>query len=123
MLERDEGMKGKKKVIRMGEGEAGIFQRKMEGCKRNERIGAKGRGIYGVRESGQGQAKKRKMGQLEVNRWNRRVKEEGIEYPEYLKKSWTENRWKRMAKYRLGEGMREEMYWWKEEDRKCRVWI
>jgi len=38
------------------------------------------------------------------------MKEEGI--PGYLKKDWAENRWKRMVKYRLGEGgkMREGMY-------------
>lgn len=45
------------------------------------------------------------------------MKEKGI--PGYLKKSWTENRWRR--RYRLREEVREGMYWGKEENRLCRV--
>jgi len=53
------------------------------------------------------------------NRWYKRVK--GVGIPGYLKKGWTENRWGRIAKYRLGEGVREGIYWGKEEDRLCRL--
>jgi len=53
------------------------------------------------------------------NKWYRRIKGEGI--PGYLRKGWAENRWRRVAKYRLGEGVRERNYWASEEDRKCRM--
>ena len=53
------------------------------------------------------------------NKWYWRVKKEGI--PKYLKKGWEENRWLRIARYRLGGGVRERRYWWREEDRLCRV--
>lgn len=46
------------------------------------------------------------------------VKGEGV--PGYLKK-WGERRWQRIAKYRLGNGMRGERYWDEEEKRRCRV--
>lgn len=41
--------------------------------------------------------------------------------PEYLKKGWKEDRWKRVAKFRLGDGLRGSKYWEKEESRRCRV--
>ncbi|XP_025996696.1 protein PXR1-like [Solenopsis invicta] len=53
------------------------------------------------------------------NKWYQRVKREKI--PEYLRKGWAENKWKRVAKYRLGEGMRKRNYWTSEENRKCRM--
>jgi len=45
----------------------------------------------------------------------------GVGIPGYLKKGWTESRWGRIAKYRLGEGVREGIYWEKEEVRLCRL--
>jgi len=53
------------------------------------------------------------------NRWYGRVKGEGI--PGYLKKGWAESRWSRVARYRLGEGVREGRYWEKEESKMCRM--
>lgn len=41
--------------------------------------------------------------------------------PRYLKKGWREERWKRVARYRLENKMREGRYWEKEKDRECRV--
>jgi len=51
------------------------------------------------------------------NRWYVRIKGEGI--PGYL--GWSEKRWMRMAKFRLGEGVREGRYWEREENRRCRM--
>lgn len=42
------------------------------------------------------------------NKWYGRIKEEGI--PRYLKKGWGENRWRRIARYRLGNEVRESRY-------------
>lgn len=53
------------------------------------------------------------------NKWYGEVKGEGI--PGYLKKGWGENRWKRVARYRLGNEIRDSRYWEGEEKRKCRV--
>lgn len=47
------------------------------------------------------------------------MKEE--EVPGYLKKSWWESRWKRIARYRLGSEMRESKYWEGEESRICKL--
>lgn len=41
--------------------------------------------------------------------------------PGYLKNGWRESRWQRIARYRLGNGMRGEKYWEKEEKKKCRI--
>lgn len=59
-----------------------------------------------------------KIGNSNFNRWYGKVKGEGI--PEYLK-NWEEKRWQRVAKYRLGGGMRGGRYWENEEGRSCRL--
>lgn len=41
--------------------------------------------------------------------------------PEYLKKGWRKKRWRRLAKYRLGNKMRVGRYWEEEERRKCKL--
>lgn len=41
--------------------------------------------------------------------------------PGYLKNRWRESRWQRIARYRLGNGMRGGKYWEKEEKKKCRI--
>lgn len=38
-----------------------------------------------------------------------------------MKKEWNEVRWKRVARFRLGDGLRGSRYWEKEESRRCRV--
>jgi len=46
-----------------------------------------------------------KIRESRYNRWYKEVKEKGI--PEYLRKEWEESRWRRVARYRLGNEMRE----------------
>lgn len=53
------------------------------------------------------------------NSWYGRVKGKGV--PEYLKRGWKEERWQRVARFRLGDGMRGGRYWKEEEERKCRL--
>lgn len=64
-------------------------------------------------------ARWKKIETSKFNRWYKIVKREGI--PEYLKKGWGENRWKRVARFRLGSEIKEGWYWKKEEGRKCRL--
>lgn len=45
------------------------------------------------------------------------IKEEGV--PQYLKNGWRKSRWQRVARYRLGNEMRENKYWVREEERIC----
>jgi len=61
----------------------------------------------------------RKIGESRYNKWYKMVKGEGT--PGYLKKGWAESRWRRIARYRLGEGVKEGMYWMREEERMCRM--
>jgi len=53
------------------------------------------------------------------SKWYGWVKGEGI--PEYLEKGWGENRWKRVARCRLGNETLEGRYWEGEERRMCRL--
>jgi len=53
------------------------------------------------------------------NRWYKVIKGRGI--PGYLKKNWGENRWSRVARFRLGCEMREGNYWEEEERKVCRM--
>lgn len=46
---------------------------------------------------------------------------EGREDPGYLRKGWTKNRWNSVARFRMGEGVREGIYWGREEDKRCRI--
>ena len=61
----------------------------------------------------------RRIGEGKYNKWYGRVKGTGV--PGYLKKGWGEDRWKRVAKFRLGNEMREARYWEEEEKRRCRI--
>lgn len=62
-----------------------------------------------------------RINESKYNRWYREVKGEGI--PGYLKKGWGENRWRRVARFRLGckEGMRGGRYWEGQEKVSCRL--
>ncbi|KZC05506.1 hypothetical protein WN55_06989 [Dufourea novaeangliae] len=53
------------------------------------------------------------------NKWYKMVKGRGI--PGYLMKGWGEGRWQRVARFRLGNEMRENRYWLEEEKRRCRI--
>jgi len=59
-------------------------------------------------KGGERQRKKRweKIKESRFIKWYEEVKREGIS--DYLKKSWEESRWKRVARYRLGNEMRED---------------
>ena len=61
----------------------------------------------------------KRIRESEYNRWYRVVKGKGV--PGYLRKGWGESRWQRVAKFRLGNGMRGGKYWEDEKKRKCRV--
>ena len=61
----------------------------------------------------------RKIGEGKYNKWYGRVK--GVGVPGYLKKGWGEDRWRRIARFRLGNEMRGGRYWEEEEKRSCRV--
>lgn len=50
-----------------------------------------------------------KIGELKYNEWYKNVKEKSI--PDYLRKGWRENRWKKIARFRLRCEMRERRYW------------
>lgn len=49
------------------------------------------------------------------SRQYREVKGEGV--PEYLKKGWDESKWRRIIRFRLGNEIREGVYWEKEENK------
>lgn len=53
------------------------------------------------------------------NRWYKWVKRPGT--PEYLKRGWTKARWRRIARFRIGNEVREARYWQSIDDRYCRV--
>lgn len=63
-----------------------------------------------------------RWGLIEKSRYNRWYKEvKGVGVPGYLKKGWREGRWQRMARFRLGNEMREGRYWEREEGKLCRL--
>ncbi|KMQ82861.1 hypothetical protein RF55_21640 [Lasius niger] len=53
------------------------------------------------------------------NRWYQVIKGKGI--PKYLKNGWGETRWQRIARFRIGDGVREGRFWEREEKKKCRI--
>lgn len=61
----------------------------------------------------------RKIKDSKCNRWYKEIKEEGI--PSYLKKGWKEERWKRILTFRMGNEVKESLYWKEQEKRKCRI--
>ncbi|XP_070526501.1 golgin subfamily A member 6-like protein 1 [Cardiocondyla obscurior] len=63
--------------------------------------------------------RKEKIIESRFNKFYKRIKKEGV--PEYLKKGWKEERWMRMARFRLGNEIKGYRYWKNEEGRKCRM--
>lgn len=59
-----------------------------------------------------------KIGGSRYNKWYGRVK--GKEVPGYLKRGWKEEKWQRIARVRLEDGMKGGRYWEEKEDRRCR---
>jgi len=60
-----------------------------------------------------------KINKSQYNKWYKEVKGKGI--PKYLRKGWGESRWRRVARFRLGNEVREGRYWEDEENKKCRL--
>ncbi|KMQ87887.1 hypothetical protein RF55_12706 [Lasius niger] len=60
-----------------------------------------------------------KIEESRFNAYYNEIKGKGI--PENLKKGWEESRWQRVAKFRLGNGIRKNGYWKDEEEKKCRI--
>jgi len=59
---------------------------------------------------------------IQRSRWNRWYKEiRTLGMPRYLKEKWKEERMIRVARFRLGNEMREGKYWEEEEKRRCRI--
>ncbi|KYN28171.1 hypothetical protein ALC57_02417 [Trachymyrmex cornetzi] len=50
---------------------------------------------------------------------NALIKKEGV--PKYLKKGWKESRWQRVARFKLGNGMKRGRYWKTEERIKYKI--
>lgn len=67
------------------------------------------------------QIKKRwdKIRESKYNRYYKVIKTE--ELPKYLEKGWREERWRRIARWKLGNEVRESMYWESEEKKKYSV--
>lgn len=59
-----------------------------------------------------------RIGRSRYNRWYKEIKGEGI--PGYLKKGWGESRWRRIARFRLGNEMLGSRYWEEEERIRCK---
>ena len=60
-----------------------------------------------------------KLIESKYNECYREIKSEGL--PKYLTKGWGENRWRRIARFRLGNEVRSWMYWETREKKVCRV--
>jgi len=61
----------------------------------------------------------RRIEKSKYNKWYGRIKKDGV--PEYLRKGWGESRCQRVARFRLGNEMREGKYWEGENKRRCRM--
>jgi len=61
----------------------------------------------------------RRIREGRFSKWYGWIREEGI--PKYLEKGWGESRWRRVARFRLGNEIREERYWEEEEKKLCRL--
>ncbi|EZA51982.1 hypothetical protein X777_09441 [Ooceraea biroi] len=79
----------------------------------------RGEDIYERERNIQREQRWKKIRELRYNKWYGWVKGEGI--PGYLKKGWGEKRWQRVARFRLGNGMRGGRYWEEEKRRECRI--
>ena len=60
-----------------------------------------------------------KIEESRYNKWYGVVKKEGL--PKYLEKGWGERKWTKVARFRLGNEVKECIYWEKEKNRKCRI--
>ncbi|XP_043481252.1 uncharacterized protein LOC122510560 [Leptopilina heterotoma] len=61
----------------------------------------------------------KKVMESRYNRWYKMIKGEGL--PKYLGRKMKYEKWSRVCRFRMGEGMRECKYWMEEDERKCRI--
>ncbi|XP_051161831.1 uncharacterized protein LOC127281899 [Leptopilina boulardi] len=61
----------------------------------------------------------KRIRESKYNKWYKFIKRE--EMPKYLGRRLRYERWSRVCRFRMGEGMRECKYWLEEDERKCRV--
>lgn len=61
----------------------------------------------------------KKIGKSKFNKWYGMSNRKGV--PGYLRKGWKEERWQGVAKFRLGDGLSDNRYWEREEERMCRL--
>lgn len=66
----------------------------------------RGKGVIRRERNKQRKERRERISGSKYNKWYGRVKGEGV--PDYLKKNWEERRWQRVARFRLGGGMRGE---------------
>lgn len=59
-----------------------------------------------------------KIEKARYNKWYKWVRENKV--PEYLEKGKKEDKWRTIARFRLGNEMREGLYWREDEERICR---
>lgn len=72
-------------------------------------MGKLGGGVGEEKERRRIKGKGGKRSESRYNRWYKVIKDDGI--PGYLKKKWKEGKRNRLAKFRLGNVMREGGYW------------
>jgi len=90
-----------------------------------ERIGEVEEGVrwYGEWEKEererQREIRREKISSARYNRWYKEVKGKGV--PGYLKRGWGEERWSRIARFRLGNVMEERKYWEETGKKMCRL--
>jgi len=63
--------------------------------------------------------RREKISNASYNRWYKQVKGRGV--PGYLKRGWGEERWSRIARFRLGNEVEERKYWEETEKKLCRL--
>jgi len=67
----------------------------------------------------QREERRRRIRDSRYNSWYEAIRTEGI--PEYLKRGWREIRWRRIIRFRLGNEIKESLYWEEENKRICRL--
>jgi len=63
--------------------------------------------------------RREKISNASYNSWYKEVKGRGV--PGYLKRGWGEERWSRIARFRLGNEVEERKYWEETEKKLCRL--
>lgn len=115
--------KKEKRLSRWEEERRGFFIRLWIEGEEIERLREMGREGFGKLERRYREVQREKMKEkirnTKYNRWYAQIRSE--EVPEYLRKGWGKSRWQRVARFSLGNEVKEGRYWEKEENRKCRV--